>query len=824
MRARSSPSGGRRGPRLAAGLLTSLTLGAWLVLTAVPALAATGGTCTPSTVFGETTAPVILTGATPTIAAFRVGDTGGIEVEYDASGTWGALPQTCSGATVDNIDVLSVTDLAGAVVGNVTIDLSNGAFVSSGGEAVAIDVELLVGANTLTITGSDAADSIRFGTDGANLTGTSGLELTYAATGGSWASITVNGEDGDDTISGAGGLGTDDPATDALVLNGGDDADTLTGGDGADTISGNADDDTLDGGDGADTMNGGAGDDTMNGGAAIDHMHGDAGDDTLDGGAGNDVVVDGGLDSDTVLGGSGDDMLYANLATGDAATDENILDGGAGHDHEAGDAGIDTFDQGTGENGDDVITGAGAATDTVDYSGRTNDVAIANDGTATSGETDEDDNVDANVEILIGGSGDDTIDVHAGTAIGGPGADELTNHAGASTVSYAGSPAAVTVDLTPDLVTDEQPVSGGDAEGDVVVDFENATGSDYNDTLTGDDDANTLTGGDGDDTLAGGDGNDTLAGGDGNDAITGGDGNDTLTGGLGDDTFDEGDAENGADTMTGGAGDDMVDYSARTTDTIVDLTNVAHSGEDTDADGAADEEGDHIVATAGSETENALTGSGDDILIGSDATDNVLSGGAGVDEMDGGDGVDTVDYSSDTVGVVVNLSTQVASGGDAEGDTIAGFENATGGAGNDSLTGTNDDNVLIGGAGDDTFVGRNGDDSIDGGAGVDTMNYSAAASGVYVSLKAGSGTGITEGSDTLVGIENVTGTVFKDTLTGDAAANLLKAKAGKDTIKGKAGDDSLYGGSGNDAINGGPGVDFCKGGPGTDTIKHCELP
>jgi len=786
MRARSSPSGGRRGPRLAAGLLTSLTLGAWLVLSAIPASAditacavasapLTGVTMsmtidatTPPDVLGRNVAGVITIAQFPVIVGVPL--TGG-----------------CAGATVNNIDTIAVTGTA-AQVETFAIDLANGGFVGTDGVEVAIDVDLTADAgDALTITGSSGADNIRFGTDGVNLNGDDDVDLTYAPV----TTLTVNGGAGNDIISGVGGLGTDDPATDDLVING------------------NAGDDTLTGGDGDDTINGGDGVDTINGGDGVDIVNGDAGNDTVDGGAGDDSAagsVNGGLGDDTVLGSSGDDTL-------DGGDGDDTLDGGSGDDTiDAGTASTcvggcwDWIDEGTSDNGSDVFL-ATLGTATVDYSGRTNPVTVTiGAGLTNDGESGEKDDVQATIYEVIGGAGDDTLTADAaGSALaGGPGADELNSGAGTDVLDYSTDTAGVSVDLSTDsdatIVGVQPTVSGGDAEGDVVsAGFEDIWGGDGNDTLIGDDAVNGIDGGAG------------------NDAITGGLGADILTGWTGDDTFDEGAVTSGLDTITGGLGVDTIDYGARTTDTLVDLTGVTASGQDTVAPFGTAEEGDLVTA------ENASTGTGDDTILGN-ADDNVLSGGAGADDMDGAGGADTVDYSADTVGVVVNLSSGVVSGGDAEGDVIDNLENATGGAGNDSFTGSNDDNVLVGGAGDDTFVGRGGDDSIDGGAGVDTMNYSASASGVYVSLKTGSAAGITEDSDTLVGIENVTGTVFKDTLIGDAFANVLRGRAGKDTIKGAAGDDSLYGGSGNDYLNGGAGTDLGKGGAGDDTIKHCELP
>jgi len=792
MRARSSPSGGRRVPRLVAGLVTSLTLGAWLVLSAIPASAVTTNCDVNTVAFTGVTVQITVAAAAATLGRTTAGvitDTGVALADPDADGN------SCAGATVNNIDAIAVTGGAGAEL--LTIDLANGGFVGTDGNEVDISLALGAGADTLTITGTAGAENIRFGVDGVNLNGDDDVDLTGETTA---EIITVNAGGGNDTLSGAGGLGTGLTATEALVLNGGDGVDTITGGSGADTINGDAGDDVVDGAGGNDgatgtpataKVQGGAGDDTVSGGAGNDDVFGDAGDDTVLGGSGNDNV-DGGDGDDTLSGGDGTDTIDAGAL--------NTCAVGC----------WDWIDEGAAANGNDTFL-ATAGNATVDYSGRTNPVTVTIGAAANDGETDELDNVQATIYEVIGGAGDDTLTADAaGSALaGGPGADTLNGGAGTDVLDYSTDTAGVSVDLSTDsnaTIGGVQPtVSGGDAQGDLVnALFEDIWGGEGNDTLTGNDAANAIDGGPGDDV------------------ITGGLGADTLTGWTGDDTFDEGAVNSGKDDIEGGLGDaDTVDYSARTTDTAVDLAATAltadDSGADTDADGVG-EEGDAIVGV-----ENALTGAGDDTIIGS-GEDNLIFGGAGADDMDGAGGADTVCYSADTVGVVVNLSTDVVSGGDAEGDVIANFENVNGGAGNDSLTGTNDDNVLVGGAGDDTFVGRGGDDSIDGGAGVDTMNYSASASGVYVSLKTGSAAGITEGSDTLVGIENVTGTVFKDTMTGDAFANVLRGGAGKDTIKGSAGDDSLYGGSGNDYLNGGAGTDFCKGGAGDDTIKHCELP
>ena len=106
------------------------------------------------------------------------------------------------------------------------------------------------------------------------------------------------------------------------------------------------------------------------------------------------------------------------------------------------------------------------------------------------------------------------------------------------------------------------------------------------------------------------------------------------------------------------------------------------------------------------------------------------------------------------------------------------------------LGGTEGDNQIKGGAGADTLSGFGGNDRLDGGAGLDTVSYEYATQGVTVDLKAGVGVG--EGSDTLVGIENVLGSNFIDRLIGTELANTLNGGLGGDFMAAGVGDD-VYG-------------------------------
>jgi len=136
----------------------------------------------------------------------------------------------------------------------------------------------------------------------------------------------------------------------------------------------------------------------------------------------------------------------------------------------------------------------------------------------------------------------------------------------------------------------------------------------------------------------------------------------------------------------------------------------------------------------------------------------------------------------------------------ANGVTI---ENASSGAGDDTLTGNAADNVLRPGAGDDV---------VDGGAGFDTVDYSNAVGGLNVDLAL---TGAQQtggsGSDALTGIEGAIGSIgYADSLYGDGRANLLDGSGGADNLSGRAGNDTLIGGAGADRLDGGDGIDVAS--------------
>ncbi len=90
--------------------------------------------------------------------------------------------------------------------------------------------------------------------------------------------------------------------------------------------------------------------------------------------------------------------------------------------------------------------------------------------------------------------------------------------------------------------------------------------------------------------------------------------------------------------------------------------------------------------------------------------------------------------------------------------------------------------MIIGNAGNNILAGLGGADSLDGGAGIDTASYAVSNAGVNVSLMTGLGSGGDAEGDTLIRIENLTGSAFNDTLEGNGGNNVLTGGAGIDTV------------------------------------------
>jgi Ca2+-binding RTX toxin-like protein len=234
-----------------------------------------------------------------------------------------------------------------------------------------------------------------------------------------------------------------------------------------------------------------------------------------------------------------------------------------------------------------------------------------------------------------------------------------------------------------------------------------------------------------------------------------------------------------------------------------------------------------VYGTTSSETINASDGvtdladtiygyGGNDTIFGLGGNDLII-GGLGADIINGGNGIDAALYTDSATGVTVNLSTGKGSGGTAQGDTLTSIENLYGSAFDDALTGNSANNNLSGMAGDDVLKGAGGDDVLSGGddddlllggtgadtlyggSGSDTASYAGSTTGVHVFLHGQYENfgGDAEG-DTLIGIENLTGSSHNDRLDGDNHANVLIGLDGNDVIDGRGGADTMIGGKGDD--------------------------
>ena len=128
---------------------------------------------------------------------------------------------------------------------------------------------------------------------------------------------------------------------------------------------------------------------------------------------------------------------------------------------------------------------------------------------------------------------------------------------------------------------------------------------------------------------------------------------------------------------------------------------------------------------------------------------------------------------------------------------------------------------VVGSAEADVLYGGDGSlhETFDGSAGIDTLTYEDAEfGGVNVNLQISTGVKPGGGIDTILNIENVTGSAQADVLVGNADANTLSGLSGNDFIDGGYGSDTILGGDGNDELVGGAGNDQIFGGGGNDII------
>ncbi|MDP9423378.1 MAG: hypothetical protein M3Q19_11215 [Pseudomonadota bacterium] len=625
-----------------------------------------------------------------------------------------------------------------------------------------------------------------------------------------------------------------------------------------DTLTGNGGDNWLwDGADGDATV-ASSGNDVISAGAGNDLVEVGAGDDTLDGGLGNDTwsllggqteISSAGVTVSLALQGAAQDTEQGMMA---ASGFENLS--GSLHDDElTGDAGANRLD---GDQGHDRLVG-GDGDDALYGDGRTH---VDNHGTGGSGPITSWD--DSGVLDPSYAGGNDWLE-------GGLGNDTLDGGAGIDWASYVNAAGFVNVTIGN--------VSGSafGADGtDTLRNIENIVGSAYDDSIFGNSADNWLDGYAGNDLLRGRAGNDTLLGNDGNDFLNGGEGDDVLTGGNG---YDRATYYTGATagvTVNLNLQGAAQDTGSQGMDTLNDIDHVSGTAFN---DTLTGDGGDNwIWGSPGTLADGSTSAANNDTLDGGGGND-LLTAGIGNHSLIGGNGSDTVSFTengSPEPALTISLGLQgVAQATGAGSWTLTGIENLSGGIADDHLTGDGNDNVLAGDQGDDRLFGAagndtlygdgriaidygggaltsgpiatfadgatadpafvSGDDILDGGAGDDTLNggggsdtasFASWAEGVISGLSSsGNGFATNAGEtefDTLISIENLSGSAFGDQLSGTIHANVLSGGDGNDLLRGNAGNDSLLGGNGNDFLNGGQGDDLIDGGAGIDRATY----
>jgi Ca2+-binding RTX toxin-like protein len=316
----------------------------------------------------------------------------------------------------------------------------------------------------------------------------------------------------------------------------------------------------------------------------------------------------------------------------------------------------------------------------------------------------------------------------------------------------------------------------------------------------------TLNGDGGDDVLTGADSADTLNGGDGNDRLVGAKGNDVMNGGAGNDTlvWNNGDA---SDTNNGDAGNDVSEVNG--SPTLGDVFTLDPNGArvtfkrtnlvNFTIDAAT--ERFQVNGLGGNDSLSASPGVGALTLLTAD-------GGAGNDTLTGTDGPDLI------------------LGGD-------GNDVLNGGGGDDRIVGDRGNDTMNGGAGDDTLVWNNGDgtDVMNGDDGRDDVesNGAPAAGDIFTVQPNGArirfdrtnlvpftldiGSSETLHANGLGGDDTITvGNVGRFEVIGSGGS-------GNDTLIGGSSSEHFFGGSGNDTINPGGGIDVVSGDDGNDQVN-----
>ena len=754
---------------------------------------------------------------------------GGAGADVNNGGNGNDFASYQTSAVALTVDLLTTSNNTGDAVGDTYVSIerligsafndtlsgdNNGNFLEGG-----------QGADVLDGRGGGDYASYIFATGGVTANLASQAGITGEAAGDTYTSIeNLAGSNFADTLIGD---------NNNNVLRGNDGADVLNGSGGTDWAEyiGAAAGVTADLGNSGNNTGYAAGDtyisiENLRGSnTAGDTLRGDGLQNFLEGGQGNFVdVLDGAGGNDFAAYGGATAAVTASLAnpsinTGDAQGDVYFsiegLQGSNFNDTLTGD-GNNNFLIGGG--GADVLDG-GLGIDQAEYRFATTGITadLANSA-ANTGEAVGDTYI--SIENLRGSNNNDILrgDDNNNSLRGTGGADVLDGRGGIDTADYFMHTTTLVADLfAPGGNT-------GEAAGDTYISIENIRGGLVNDTLRGDNGANQLDGQGGNDTLVGRGGDDVLIGGAGADTVV---------------------------YATGGGADTVNDFNHGDGD-LIDLTGVAGVHELADVLALATQDGPNTVIDFGGGDTLTLLNVDKNTLVGGDfvftpdpnqaptavtfdnATTEIdensdVSGGITVADIvvtDDAFGTETLSLSGADAAffeIVGNQLRYIGPSPDFEakssysvtvnaddatvGGPVDAFEtftlNITNVSGNfvgdndvNNIVGTTEEDTIQALGANDTLQGLAGNDTLDGGTGSDRAVYSDATGGITVNMAAGTVNGAGVGSDTLIAIEQITGSNHVDTYdaTGYIGADLSPGTSARlNDFQGLAGNDTITG-------------------------------
>ena len=574
---------------------------------------------------------------------------------------------------------------------------------------------------------------------------------------------------------------------------------TITGSSFADVITGTA---------GADVISAGSGDDRIMGFVGADRINGGGGRDTL-------VLTDTSTDLNSAINsqlGSVEVISAQSAAAGVTIslvnqTERFTITGSAFADVITGGQGNDVF---TGLTEGDVVDGAGGR-DTLQLTGSlavlnaAADAQIANIEVLTfsgftaglvldlSRQSDGFTFTATSVaDVITGSSGADIVNAGSGDdrIIGFVGADRINGSSGRDTLELVETSADLNSAANDQLVSVEV-VTAENASSGVAISLANQT------------EGFTITGS-------------AFA-----DMMTGGQGNDVFT------DFTEGDVLDGfSGTDTLRLIGSIAALNAASDEQIVNIEAVTFSGLTEGVALDLSRQSDGFAITSTGLADLIIGSSGDDVIAAGSGDDRII-GFVGADVINGGSGRDTLDLvetsadlngagNNQLVSIEVVTAESAASGvtidlgNQTEGFTISGSafsDNLRGGAGRDTISA---------GDGDDVIVGLTSGDVVDGGAGRDTLVVLQTSTG----LNAASNTQLVNVE--VVSAANAAAGVTID-LSRQSEGFEVDGSGWSDVLIGSSGNDRISGGAGNDTIRGGAGADVLFGGEDADVFVFARL-